>query len=233
MGRYWVIAPYDYRYPDEWERVWNYDLKHGVISIGWSRLGDVSSHGEDELRKLYRRKYPKEISSVVTKATRMMHRFYHSVKPGHMVIARRGLKKLAAVGTVKRSAYHDPNSHSEPFGPEDSFANHLDIKWAKAPRDIAFRTQVFLMPTIYEITQEKFRSLMNGEESSLTEDLISIAKRNIDATTKETLVNARIGQGRFRTSGTRHLGKSVRCHGIAYARCHQSLAYQTVERSHR
>lgn len=37
----------------------------------------------------------------------MLHKFYQLVQPGDVVIARRGRKEIAAVGTVTRAAYYD------------------------------------------------------------------------------------------------------------------------------
>ena len=40
MPRFWVISPYRTDQPDVWDKVWDYDLKHGTISISWGKLGD-------------------------------------------------------------------------------------------------------------------------------------------------------------------------------------------------
>src|SRR5262249_8775167 len=151
MSRVWVIAPYHADKPDVWERVWKYDLEHGVISIGWRALGDVSSLDEDELLELIVRTYPNYSPTAAKLSCRMLHKFCHSVKPGDIVIARRGRKNLAATGTVKRAAYHDPDKTLDVYGPGQGYSNHLDVQWTDAPRDKAFAAQVFAMQTIYEI----------------------------------------------------------------------------------
>jgi restriction system protein len=87
----------------------------------------------------------------------MLHKFYHEVKPGDVVIARRGLKKLVAVGTVKRGAYYDLDKHSIPGESEYGYPNHLDIEWKEAPRNKELAAgQQFAMNTIYEIDEERF-----------------------------------------------------------------------------
>src|SRR5262245_16623068 len=108
MRRYWVIAPYHADLPEEWARVWRHDLEHGIISIGWRNLGDVSSLDEDRLWRLIRRKYPDHPDGEVTRIANMLHHFYHSVSCGDVVIARQGTKKIAAVGTVRSPAFYDP-----------------------------------------------------------------------------------------------------------------------------
>ena len=46
-ANYWVIAPFDSSRP-EWDDVWEFDLAHDVISIGWGELGDISGHSKEE-----------------------------------------------------------------------------------------------------------------------------------------------------------------------------------------
>ena len=164
MSRYWVIAPYHANKPDVWERVWKFDLARGVISIGWRQLGDVSNLTEEQLLDLIGRTYP-EYSPPATKLScRMLYKFFHSVEPGDIVIARRGTKRLAAIGTVKRPAYHDPTKTLDIYGPGQGYSNHLDVEWEDIPRDKAYPTPVFGMQTIYDIPQAKFRALTEGDE---------------------------------------------------------------------
>jgi len=172
VPRFWVIAPYHADKPDVWEKVWKYDLEHGIISIGWRALGDVSSLGEDQLLELVGRTYPHYSPAAAKLSCRMLHKFYHSVQPGDIVIARRGTKKLAAIGTVKRAAYHDPNKTLDVYGPGQGYSNHLDVQWEDAPRDKAFATIVFSMQTIYEIPEEKFRAFTEVDVSEIGQTAI-------------------------------------------------------------
>ena len=49
MTRYWVIAPTKSNPPELFEKVWQFDLSNGLISIGWRELGDVSKMSKDTL----------------------------------------------------------------------------------------------------------------------------------------------------------------------------------------
>jgi hypothetical protein len=49
--RYWVIAPFNSKKTDIWDKVWPYDLENGIISIGWGEIGDASKFNEEELRE--------------------------------------------------------------------------------------------------------------------------------------------------------------------------------------
>lgn len=165
MPRFWVISPFNAKYPKDWERVWSYDLKHGIISIGWRELGDVSSLSEEQISKVILHKYSGETLLSSKTSARMLFNFYHGVKPGDIVIARRGVKKIAAIGTVKRTAYYDPEKNLEAFSPEDvdiAYPNHLDVKWKGSPQNIQFDIIKFGQNTIYEITEEEYRDLINN-----------------------------------------------------------------------
>lgn len=35
MSRNWVIAPFNSEWPEAWDKVWEFDRQHGIISIGW------------------------------------------------------------------------------------------------------------------------------------------------------------------------------------------------------
>jgi hypothetical protein len=76
------------------------------------------------------------------------------------------MKKLAAIGTVKRSAYYEPSKNLEAT---PSFRHHLDVEWADAPRDISFGTRVFGMQTVYEIPEDEFRRFAQADSSNMDE----------------------------------------------------------------
>lgn len=159
MPRYWVIAPYHADRPEWWERIWEFDLARNLISIGWSKLGDISSLDEQGLRAAIERTYPE--SAAKRLVFNMLWNFYHSIEPGDIIVARRGTKKIAAVGTVTRKAYYEHDKNA--VGQENPYSNHIDVRWEASPRDKQFSSPVFGMQTIYEILEEKFRSLVEGE----------------------------------------------------------------------
>ena len=159
---YWVIAPYSADPPDEWQRVWDFDLPNNVISIGWTELGDISSLSEEKLCAVIDRAYPDPETSAKARGIyyRMLWDFFHEIRLGDVVIARRGRKKIAAVGTVTRTAYHDPSKTPSAVGDWYTCRNHLDVRWDAFPRDKEFDAQVFGLQTVYSIPAEKFRSLV-------------------------------------------------------------------------
>src|SRR3990172_3571967 len=148
MPRYWAIAPYNAGEPELWEKVWKYDLNHGIITIGWNELGDASSLGESQLSELVDRTYADRVPGAKKYICRVFRDFYHSIKPSDIVIARRGQKKIAAIGTVPRAAYYVKNKNAELLGPDNAHPNCLDVQWAEAPRNKSFDTFVFGMQTV-------------------------------------------------------------------------------------
>lgn len=171
MPAYWIIAPYHADKPELWDQVWNYDLAHNLISIGWGELGDASSLDEDQLKKRIEMTYPDTAPNAKTLHRRMYRDFYHSINVGDVIIARRGRKVIAGIGTVTRRGYYEQDKNMEALGPQKAYSNHLDVRWDPAPRNRRFDVMVFGMQTLYEIPPEKFRTLTAGEASERKQDL--------------------------------------------------------------
>lgn len=90
----------------------------------------------------------------------MIWDFFHSIKLGDVILARQGTKKLAAIGTVIRTAYHDPSKNLSADSGWFTFANHLDVRWDDSPRDKQYADPVFGIQTLYKTSEEKFRVLV-------------------------------------------------------------------------
>jgi len=162
MKRYWVIAPYDADVPEVWEKVWQFDLANEVISIGWKELGDFSSLSESELRAAMQQSYSH------THSFNMLWNFYHSIQAGDIVIARKGLKKIAGVGTVTKPAYYSQDQNVQASGSDHAHSNYLGVRWHDTPRDKEFDHIVFHRQTVWEITESKYQELMDETSESLT-----------------------------------------------------------------
>ena len=101
MPQYWIIAPVESKPQDVFDKVWKFDLDNNLISIGWKELGDVSKMSREELAQKVASTYPQKPPGAKGLVTNMIWNFYHDIGPGDRVIARRGRKILAAVGTVR------------------------------------------------------------------------------------------------------------------------------------
>ena len=164
VPRYWVIAPFDVTLP-AFEQVWQFDLTNGVISLGWSELGDISALDWDAIKALVEENFPNYNPSSITRVTNMLWKFFHEIHEEDIVLAQRGRNVLAAVGTVKRTAYFDPNGNPELTDnfPDKINTYFLGIRWHDAPRDLNLHRIVFGMQTIYGIGEAEYLGLIGAE----------------------------------------------------------------------
>jgi restriction system protein len=159
MPRYWVIAPFESKKPEIFERVWQYDLTHNLISIGWSGFGDVSSMSREQLADVINSHYPDKPSTTKSLYLNMIWSFYHEIALGDFVIARRGRKTLAGIGKVIDTATYAPGRN-----PVIDHANFLEVDWQDRPRNKNYSDIVFPMHTLMEIDASKYRSLVDGSD---------------------------------------------------------------------
>ncbi|MCB9098824.1 MAG: DUF1016 family protein [Anaerolineales bacterium] len=164
MTRYWVIAPFESKNPEMFDKVWQFDLVNNVISIGWGQLGDVSKMSHETLFEAVATVYPDKPKATKSLYTNMLWSFHHEINPGDVVIARKGRKILAAVGEVMKGGFYAPGKNSYLASPDNSHPNFLEVKWLDQPRNKIFPNIVFPMHTVYEITESQYLSLV--EESA-------------------------------------------------------------------
>ncbi len=157
MPRYWVIAPVESKPPELFDRVWQFDIANNLISIGWEELGDVSTMSREELSQAVALTYKDKPPATKALIANMIWAFYHEIGPGDFIIARRGRKILAGVGRVSRSAFYAPGRSSI-----HAYPNFLEVSWQELPRDKVFPDIVFPMHTLSELSDEQFRSLLEG-----------------------------------------------------------------------
>jgi restriction system protein len=157
MPRHWVIAPVESKPADLFDKVWQFDLANGLISIGWQNLGDVSRMSRDDLTQAVASAYPDKPQQTKGLIANMLWSFYHEIRPGDLLIARRGRKVLAAIGEVTEAAVHTPGKN-----PAHGHRGFLKVSWRDQPRDKAFPTVVFPMHTLAELSREEFDNFLGG-----------------------------------------------------------------------
>ena len=158
MSRYWAIAPVESKPLELFDRVWEYDLTNGFISIGWNQLGDVSAMSREQLGKQIDVTYLEKPAQTRSLIGNMIWAFYHEILPGDYIVARKGRKILAGIGKVKSRAYY-----SEGKNPHHGHANIIEVDWQDNPRNIAYDSIVFQMYTLSEITDSQFRVFNAGQ----------------------------------------------------------------------
>jgi tetratricopeptide (TPR) repeat protein len=212
---YWVIAPYSYDDPELWERVWQFDLANNLISIGWE-VGDVSSMNEQRLRAALDAAFPDPDTTAQARGQffGMIWNFYHEIKPGDIVIARRGRKVIAAVGTVTRRAYYEPQKNAPALGSEDAWSNHLDVRWHESPREKEFEEIVLGLQSVYQITPEKFRTMVGPTAGAASEDDGGDANSSLTAT-EQVILTALASEGPLPRAKLTELGGNAKILGAA------------------
>lgn len=165
MARFWVIAPYDSTKTNIWEKVWEYDIAKGVIAIGWKELGNISSCDETKLRDLIENKYSDKKEGDKTSTFNSMWRFWHEIKVGDFIVARKGTKRIAAIGDVTQPAFYNTGMGYDRVGrlTDNYYSNFIGVRWHDSPRDIEFDKPVFSIKTIYDIPEAKYKALLNKD----------------------------------------------------------------------
>jgi restriction system protein len=164
MTRYWVIAPFQSKNSEAFDKVWQFDLANNVISIGWSQIGDVSKMSREGLIEAVASAYPDKPNATKSLFVNMLWSFYHEIKPGDVVIARKGRKILAAIGKVMKAGFYAPGKNPYLASPDKSHPNFLEVEWLGQSRNKVFPNIVFPMHSVYELTESQYLSLV--EEST-------------------------------------------------------------------
>lgn len=151
MLRYWAIAPTDYGDRGEFNRCWQFDREHGVISIGWD-VGEP--HSIEDLAEKYAE--TAAVEDWTQHGLNMLKKFWFEIGPGDRVIARAGRKRIVGVGTVLGEPYFHFEDGGSSWG-----ANFLPIQWDDVV-EIDFERMVFGMHTIYELSEPRFEELVGG-----------------------------------------------------------------------
>lgn len=166
MTRYWVIAPYDSTNSKVWDKVWQYDLTNGVIALGFTELGDTSACDEKGLKALIDGKFGDKNTGWRTWAFNSMWRFWHEIKAGDVIVARKGTKRIAGIGIVTRTAFYDSSRGYDRVDKltDDYYSNFIGVQWHNLPRDKGFDKPVFAFQAIYEISETRYKAF-TGEDS--------------------------------------------------------------------
>jgi hypothetical protein len=149
---------YDSTKADIFEKVWEYDLAHGTIAIGWTALGDTSNLSKSELEAKFEATY----GEITPRDVNAIWRFYNEISVGDVVVARRGTKGIVGIGTVTGPAFYDEEAGQKRVAhlTDHVYSNFLPVRWDA--KQIDFGRIVFSFYTIYEIPEERFNSLVEG-----------------------------------------------------------------------
>lgn len=141
------------------------DQTNNTISIGWSALGDVSKMDRQTLTNAVAQAFPSSPLATKSLFANMIWAFHHEIAPGDIVLARRGRKTLAAVGTVTKAAYYAPGKNPLLSAPGNSHSSFIDVAWQDQPRNKVFNSIVFPMHTLSEFSDTQYHNILEGSET--------------------------------------------------------------------
>ncbi|MBN1415589.1 MAG: AAA family ATPase [Bacteroidales bacterium] len=116
--RYWLFSPGDNA------KMWDEFYLDGYMGIGWLRIGDLNNYNsKDEiLAKLKETAKPTDSQNPTNNATANWE-FKSVMKPGDIVIVKKGTHTLLGYGTVDSDYYFDPS--------KDHYQKCRKVKWEK------------------------------------------------------------------------------------------------------
>ncbi|NLE37158.1 MAG: DUF1016 family protein [Pirellulaceae bacterium] len=162
MPRYWVISPVESKDAELFDKVWQFDWANNVISIGWSRLGDISKIDRTALADAIANTFADKPPTTRGLYANMLWAFYHEISLGDVIIARRGLKTLVGIGKVVELARYTPGRN-----PDNTHAHYLGVEWQRKPAAKTFDSLVFPRPALTEFTEEQYRRICDDSGSPL------------------------------------------------------------------
>ena len=162
MVKYWAMAPAEYAPKGKdgirFQKCWDYDLEHGLISIGWD-LGEKPESKKD-LYSLWECFAPSEWNktrkgepyrSWPPHGLRMLERFWFEVEPGDMVVAKAGFNHYVGVGEFQEESFYNDNAIGRTWG--SAFRR---VRWEPSP-GLRPSPVNFTRATLYSLEPEQFR----------------------------------------------------------------------------
>ena len=114
---WWMYAP------GEDAKFWEAYADEGIMGLGWSRLGDLSDFTDkDAIADRMRSIYDKPDSSFKNNALACWE-FAHEMKPGDIVVPKRGATEYLGYGIVDSDYRYEPERGEQP--------NVRDVRWIK------------------------------------------------------------------------------------------------------
>jgi restriction system protein len=154
--RYWVWAPYNSTKQQIFDKVWDYDLTNETIAFGSIELGDVPDLNEPDFFKKYVEVYGKDVPI----DRKSVWKIYHEIALGDIIIARRGRKKIIGIGEVTGKPFFDVEMGKDRVANMTDRPYPLVVKVRWEDKQIEFEELVFPIFTLWEISEEKYRSLI-------------------------------------------------------------------------
>lgn len=151
--KYWIYAPGDGA--SEWQRC----LDTSTICLGWDELGDYRQfNSQDEIRDKLR-EYLKKPNSSFKNDSLAVWNFLNTIKPGDVIIAKKGIDKILGRGIVDGDYEYDEN--------QERYPNIRKVKWINtgewdAPKQIVQKTLTDI--TSFKDLVKQINGLIGGKD---------------------------------------------------------------------
>ncbi len=104
-------------------------LKHNIIAIGWSELGDLSKIEPD--REAFRIKmsetFPEAKKAAIANMTGQVYRFTHEMQKGDYIVFPSRTDRMINIGIVESDYFYSPKPEDTTF----DYYNRRKVKWLK------------------------------------------------------------------------------------------------------
>ena len=115
--RYWLLAPGEGAY------MWDEFYDTGIIGIGWEKLKDLSLYqSRDEIKSDLLEIYP-EAGKSQSNNSLCLWQFTKEMKPGDIVIAKKGIDEYIGYGIITGEYYHDTS--------RAAYQHIREVEWKK------------------------------------------------------------------------------------------------------
>lgn len=136
--------------PGEQGSKWGLMCELGLMGIGWSKLGDLSSYANrDEIRDKLNEMYPTNKNGNRKNDSLTLYNFANEIKIGDMVLAMKGATKILGYGEVAGDYFYDTSKDPDTI---DKFCSFREIKWVKQELELEGQ---WARKTLTDITKYK------------------------------------------------------------------------------
>ncbi len=158
IARTWVYAP------GENAKYWDDFRDAGIMAIGWNKLGDCSAFSsKKELKAKIAETYEQESPAV---AAAIIWSFADELKPGDVVYAREGLRRVIGRGVVKSDYRYDDS--------RDGYKSVRDVDWSPVePFEVKGQFPRITLSQLNESTSVKVSELTDLMDGALDQSTAS------------------------------------------------------------